>query len=446
MRRRGRSCGRSGPGGSPTMDFRRPTLSRVATTTMAISGGSASSGAPANRHCAQYLTGGIAPSRLDPLLDVISTCTSYSLVSLRTLPSVVFVLFVALLVLFVSLLSSFPLCSSRPGPRPGGAPAWRRSRRAAPLDPVRPRGRTRLARRGPRTGLANQNLAQSGGRPAFGGAPRGGRSDCRREQRARARTEAWGLARPVVCAELDPSLERYAFPRIGRRLVSEVNTADMLGIQTPTWHVKAETASAGHQRIRALLGWAIAMNLRRTIPATACCAARPAERHRDAPAGAVPQRAWLRPSRRYARRGPDGPHQRRRSRFWCSPLPGRRKSDFSTWAETNATNRVWTMSAMSMKAKREHRVLLCARALVILDTACALGEGNPLVFRMRSGRAISASTLPKMLQYHRTPPWRAASASCSGTARLKREIACGRSSRRAGSRRPERGQGGLDLG
>ena len=82
------------------------------------------------------------------------------------------------------------------GPRPGGAPAWRRSRRAAPLDPVRRRGRTRLARRGPRTALANQNLAQPGGRPAFGGAPRGGCSDCRREQRARARTEAWGLARP----------------------------------------------------------------------------------------------------------------------------------------------------------------------------------------------------------------------------------------------------------
>ena len=61
-----------------------PQFSRVAITTMAISGGSAFSGAPANRHCAQDLIGGIAPSRLDPLLDVISTCTSYSLVSLRT--------------------------------------------------------------------------------------------------------------------------------------------------------------------------------------------------------------------------------------------------------------------------------------------------------------------------------------------------------------------------
>ena len=50
-----------------------------------------------------------------------------------------------------------------------------------------------------------------------------------------------------------------------------------------------------------------------------------------------------------------------------------------------------------MKAKREHRVPLCGRALEILDAARALGDGNPLVFPMRSGRPISASTLLKML-------------------------------------------------
>ena len=59
-----------------------------------------------------------------------------------------------------------------------------------------------------------------------------------------------------------------------------------------------------------------------------------------------------------------------------------------------------TVPALRMKAKREHRLPLCGRALEILDAARALGEGNPLVFPMRSGRAISASTLPKMLQYH----------------------------------------------
>ena len=62
--------------------------------------------------------------------------------------------------------------------------------------------------------------------------------------------------------------------------------------------------------------------------------------------------------------------------------------------------RVWTISAARMKAKREHRVPLYRRAVEILDAARTLGDGNPLVFRMRSGKPISASTLPKMLQQH----------------------------------------------
>ena len=62
--------------------------------------------------------------------------------------------------------------------------------------------------------------------------------------------------------------------------------------------------------------------------------------------------------------------------------------------------RVWTVPALRMKAKREHRVPLCRRAVEILDAARTLGEGTPLVFPMRSGKAIS-STRPKMLQYQR---------------------------------------------
>ena len=73
----------------------------------------------------------------------------------------------------------------------------------------------------------------------------------------------------------------------------------------------------------------------------------------------------------------------------------------ATLDEIDAAGRLWTISAMRMKAKREHRVPLSWRALEILDAARTLGDGNPLVFPMRSGKAISASTLPKMLQYHR---------------------------------------------
>ena len=54
-----------------------------------------------------------------------------------------------------------------------------------------------------------------------------------------------------------------------------------------------------------------------------------------------------------------------------------------------------------MKAKREHRLPLCGRALEILDAARGRSvRAIPSCSPMRSGRAISASTLPKMLQYH----------------------------------------------
>ena len=62
------------------------------------------------------------------------------------------------------------------------------------------------------------------------------------------------------------SLERYAFPCVGSRPVSEVNTADVLEMRTAIWHVKAETVCAVRQRIRSVLEWAIAMDLRNDNP------------------------------------------------------------------------------------------------------------------------------------------------------------------------------------
>ena len=86
------------------------------------------------------------------------------------------------------------------------------------------------------------------------------------------------------------SLERYAFPRIGNRPVSEVNTADVLEILTPIWHAKAETARAVRQRIRSVIEWAIALDMRsdnpcdRVLPVLG-----PQNDIVDAPAGAPPQ-------------------------------------------------------------------------------------------------------------------------------------------------------------
>ena len=55
-------------------------------------------------------------------------------------------------------------------------------------------------------------------------------------------------------------LQRYVFPRIGKRPVAEVASADVLQILAPIWHVRTQTARTVRLRISAVLEWAVAMN------------------------------------------------------------------------------------------------------------------------------------------------------------------------------------------
>ena len=62
------------------------------------------------------------------------------------------------------------------------------------------------------------------------------------------------------------SLERYAVPRIGKMPISEVTSADVIGILAPIWHDMPPTALKLRQRIRAVMEWAVAMGLRPDNP------------------------------------------------------------------------------------------------------------------------------------------------------------------------------------
>ena len=62
------------------------------------------------------------------------------------------------------------------------------------------------------------------------------------------------------------SLERYAFPRIRNRLVSEITSRDVLEVLMPIWHRKASTARQVRQRLHAVLDWAVATQLRLDNP------------------------------------------------------------------------------------------------------------------------------------------------------------------------------------
>ncbi len=113
--------------------------------------------------------------------------------------------------------------------------------------------------------LANRMLARSGGDPSPTSAasrafPRSPKLPNALEQKRGGWRGRWHVH------NWWRSMERYVFPRVGGRPVSEVNTADVLEILSPIWHVKAETARAVRQRIRSVIEWAIALDIRADNP------------------------------------------------------------------------------------------------------------------------------------------------------------------------------------
>ena len=248
--------------------------------------------------------------------------------------------------------------------------------------------------------LANRKLARSGGDPL---------ADKRRVQGVPTFAEA---ARRVVEQKRGGwrgrwhaqnwlrSLERYAFPRIGSRPVSQVNSADVLELLTPIWHVKPETARAVRQRVRSVLEWAVAMEMRVDNP---CDRVLPvlgpqgdivqhmqALAHQDVAAAVETVRASASAA----------PAIKLALEFLVLTAARSGEVRLATWDEMDVAGRVWTISAARMKAKREHRVPLCGRVVEVLEAARTLGGDGDLVFPMRSGRPIAASTLPKMLRQH----------------------------------------------
>ena len=195
-------------------------------------------------------------------------------------------------------------------------------------------------------------------------------------------------------------LERYAFPRIGERPISEVTSADVLEVLAPIWHVKARTARSVRQRISAVMDWAVAMDYRADNP---CDRAGPVLGRQLGPVRhmrALPHQdvaaaiETVRTSRSSAVV---------KLTFEFQVLTAARPGEVrgARWDEIDTDAGVWTIPAMRMKANREHRVPLCRRAVEILATARTLGDSGGLVFPSRGGRPLDEKRLRWLLRKNR---------------------------------------------
>ena len=166
----------------------------------------------------------------------------------------------------------------------------------------------------------------------------------------------------------------------------------------PIWTRKHETARKLRRRIGAVMKWAIAQGYRGDNPAgeaiTAALPKRsaPVRHMRALPHGEVAGAlAAVRASRAWAAT---------KLAFEFVVLTATRSGEvrLATWDEFNLPALAWTIPTERMRAQREHRVPLCARAVEVLHEAKLLGNGTGLVFPSIRGKALSDMTLSKLVK------------------------------------------------
>ena len=194
------------------------------------------------------------------------------------------------------------------------------------------------------------------------------------------------------------SLRDYAMPRLGRRRVSAVTSADVMAVLLPIWHEKRETARRVRQRIGAVMKWAIAQGYREDNPAgEAIAGALPRNGHVPKHMAALPH-GEVADALVKVRASAAGTLTKLAFEFLVLTAARSGEVRFATWDEIDPAAAVWTVPAERMKAKREHRVPLCARAVEILNEARVSGDGNRLVFPSPRGKALSDMTLSKLVR------------------------------------------------
>ena len=176
------------------------------------------------------------------------------------------------------------------------------------------------------------------------------------------------------------TLTEYAFPAIGDIRIDKIDTPDILRVLSPIWLIKPETARRVRQRIASVFDWAKASGFRegdnpvegvtRGLPKQS----KQVKHHEALPFAEVPDfLVKLRAS---------NSNLISKLAFELLILTATRTSEtiLAKSTEFDLKNKVWTVPAVRMKTKREHRIPLVDRAIQIIDQAQKLSAGSVYLF------------------------------------------------------------------
>ena len=193
------------------------------------------------------------------------------------------------------------------------------------------------------------------------------------------------------------SMRDYVLPRLARKRVDAVTTADVMAVLLPIWSTKRVTAGRVRQRIGAVMKWAVAQGYRDDNPAgDAISAALPKAAVRKQHMRALPHAEV---GAALARVKGSGAYRGTVLAFEFLVLTAARSGEVrnARWEQIGRDGAVWTIPAERMKTGREHRVPLSARALEVLDSAAELFDGQGLVFPSPTKRVLNHAALTNLL-------------------------------------------------
>ena len=244
--------------------------------------------------------------------------------------------------------------------------------------------------------LANRRTVAQGRDPRSGGVPTFAEAV---ETVIAIHSPSW-RSRGKYEANWRATLRNYALPRIGRKPVSAITTADVMGVLLADdfWNSKRVTAQRVRQRIGAVMKWAVAQGYREDNPAgDAISAALPRNSTRVRHQRALPHR---RVGAALDRIRSSGANTTTKLALEMLVLTACRSGEVrrARWPEFDLKSKIWTVPAERTKSGREHRVPLSSGALKVLEQAKALGAGTDLVFPGLRGRRLGDATLSLLLR------------------------------------------------
>ena len=197
-------------------------------------------------------------------------------------------------------------------------------------------------------------------------------------------------------------LSEYVLPHIGKKRIDVIVPGDVLAFLAPLALDKAATAKKVRAQTGQVFKWAISQGLRTENPADANInGALPKpqtkEHHRALPHSQVGKALQtIRESRAWTGT---------KLAFEFLTLVAARSGEvrLADWSEIDLEARTWIIPAERMKSGRLHKVPLSGPAIEVLRMARDLGDGTGLVFPSPTGRALTDSTISKLLRENGIP-------------------------------------------